>query len=127
MQLNEARNLVRNTIEQSAEKIINAGEHIWKNPEPGYREYKTSAFLVSQLQDLGLTVRTDLALTGFRADFDTGKPGPTIAILGELDSLIQPNHPQCDKETGAVHSCGHHTCAAALLGAAIGLTQSGVP
>ena len=61
----------------------------------------------------------------FRADIDTGRPGPTVAILGELDSLIIPSHPECDKETGAVHSCGHNASATALFGAAVGLIDSG--
>ena len=126
MDLNEARILVKNTVEANADKIIEAGEYIWRNAEPGYREIKTSAFLVSELQKLGLEVKTNLAVTGFRADIDTGKPGPTVAILGELDSLILPNHPECVKETGAVHACGHHACAAGFLGAAIGLVKSGV-
>lgn len=126
MNLDEARKLVRDTVDAHADEIIAAGEHIWRNPEPGYREVKTSKFLTDKLEELGLTVRKDLAITGFRADIDTGRPGPTVAILGELDSLILPNHPECDKETGAIHACGHHGCAAGFLGAAMGLVKSGV-
>ena len=34
--------------------------------------------------------------------------------FGELDSLILPNHPECDRKTGAVHACGHNAQSAAL-------------
>jgi len=105
-------------IENAKDEIIAVGEHIWQIPEPGYREYKTSAYIVSELEKLGLKVKTNLAITGFRADIDTGRPGPTVAILGELDSLIIPNHPECDKTTGAVHACGHNVGGAGLVGAA---------
>ena len=108
-------------IEEAKDTIINAGEYIWNNPEPGYREVKTSAFIVNELKKLGLDVKTNLAMTGFRADIDSGKPGPTVAILGELDSLLIPNHPECDKTTGAVHACGHNVGGAGLIGTAIAL------
>lgn len=126
MDITAARNQVKNTVEKFAEEIISVGEHIWKNPEPGYREVQTSAFLVDKLEKLGLKVKTGLAVTGFRADIDTRRPGPTVAILGELDSLILPNHPDCNKKTGAIHACGHNSSAAALYGAAVGLIKSGV-
>jgi amidohydrolase len=126
MDIFEAKQRVAQIIEENQKQIIEIGEHIWKNPEPGYREFNTSAYLVKKLQELGLDVKTNLAVTGFRADIDTGRPGPTLAILGELDSLILPNHPECDKTTGAVHACGHNASAASLIGTAIGLLKSGV-
>jgi metal-dependent amidase/aminoacylase/carboxypeptidase family protein len=51
---------------------------------------------------------------------------PTIAILGEMDSLILPTHPECDPATGAVHSCGHNASMAGMLGTAIGFAAAGI-
>ena len=118
-----ARLAIKNVIDAHAAELIAIGDHIWQNPEPGYREVKTSNFVAEKLEKLGLTVKRDLAMTGLRADIDTGKEGPTLAILGELDSLILPNHPECDKTTGAVHSCGHNASATNLIGTAIGLAM----
>lgn len=95
------------------------GEAIWRHPETGYREVETSNFLAKKFEDLGFKVRRGLALTGFRADLDTGRPGPTIGVVGELDALIQPCHPEA--VNGVAHSCGHHTHAAAIWGAAAAL------
>ena len=108
-------------IEAAKDSIIETGRWLWKNPESGYREVKTSAYIVNELRKLGLEVKTDLAMTGFRADIDTGKPGPTVAIMGEMDSLLIPNHPECDKTTGAVHSCGHNVGGPGLIGTAIAI------
>ena len=72
MDLNAARLAVKDTVKAYAKEIIDIGEHVWKNPEPGYREVKTSAFLAGKLEELGLTVKKGLAVTGFRADIDTG-------------------------------------------------------
>ena len=122
--LAELRMAVVEAIDASREEIIAFGEQVWKNPEPGYREFQTSALAVERLGRLGLTVQEHLAMTGFRTDLDSGKPGPIVALLGEMDSLILPEHPDAHPETGAVHACGHHTHIAALVGAAIGLCQA---
>ena len=122
----QMHNAVKAAIEKNREKLYAIGQHIWDNPEPGFREEKTSAYLINILQEMGLTVKKGLAVTGFRADIDTGRPGPTVAVLGELDSLILPNHPGCDKQTGAVHACGHNASATSIIGTAIGLLESGV-
>ena len=57
---------------------------------------------------------------------DTGRPGPTVAVMGEMDSLICATHPDADPETGYVHACGHCCQAAGLLGLAAALTEPGV-
>lgn len=125
MELKQVLSSVKETVERYAGDLIEVGDHIWKNPEPGYREEKTSAYLSGKFEELGLKVKRKLALTGFRADIDTGRPGPVLAVLGELDSLILPNHPQCDKKTGAVHACGHNSSCTSLYGTALALLKSG--
>lgn len=126
MSNNSLKDAAIKAINSKQDFICSVGNHIWKNPEPGFRETQTSAYLTKLLQDMGLEVKTGLAMTGFRADIDTGRPGPTVAVLGELDSLILPNHPESDPATGAVHACGHNASAASLIGTAIGLLESGV-
>ena len=41
MKLDELRIIIKNTIEEHAQEIIDAGEYIWRNAESGYREFKT--------------------------------------------------------------------------------------
>ena len=113
-------------IDANAEQIIEIGETIWKNPEPGYREFKTAALTAQILKSLNLPVQEKLGVTGVRADMTFSSEGPTIAILGEMDSLILPTHPECDPETGAVHSCGHNASMAGMLGTAIGIAAAGI-
>ena len=122
----ELKKAVCAAIDANAEKIIDIGETIWKNPEPGYREFKTAKLTAETFRALGLPVKEGLGITGVRADLKLGGPGPVIAVLGEMDSLILPSHPQCDPATGAVHACGHNASMAGLLGAAIGLTKAGI-
>ncbi len=105
--------------------IYDTADYIWKHPETGYREWNTSAYLAEQFEKLGYTLVKAGDIPGFYADLDTGKPGPRIAILGELDSLIVKNHPDAVPETCAVHACGHNAQCATLIGVAAALKEQG--
>ena len=113
-------------VEQYKDSILAAERHIWNNPESGYREWKTHAYMKEQFETLGYCVTEVGNIPGFYVDVDTGVPGPKLAIFAEMDSLIVPSHPECDPKTGAVHACGHHAQCAALLGVATGLKAPGV-
>ena len=103
--------------------ILDTLDYIWKNPEMGYREVKTSKYMEEAFEKLGYTLVKPDDITGFYTVLDTGKSGPEILILGELDSLVCREHPDADKETGAVHCCGHAAQCAALVGIAAALKE----
>ena len=113
-------------VEKHREQILAAERYIWKHPETGYKEYETSRFMEESFIALGYELRKPENITGFTATLDTGRPGPTVLILGELDSIICPGHPESDPATGAVHSCGHNAQCAALLGIAAALKEPGI-
>lgn len=113
-------------VEKHSERALAAERHIWKNPETGYREWKTTEFLASQFRELGYEPVMAGNIPGFYCDLDTGRPGPKLLIMGELDSLIVATHSECDPATGYVHACGHHAQCAALLGVAAALREPGV-
>ncbi len=115
-----------NAVEKHRQLILDAERYIWSNPETGYKEFKTSAYMEKAFKGLGYDLTMAEGITGFYTTLDTGKEGPTVLILGELDSIICPEHPECDKETGAVHSCGHNAQCAALLGVAAALKEPGI-
>lgn len=113
-------------IDKLTDNILEAEQYIWKNPETGYREWKTHKYLAEKYRDLGYKLKEAGNIPGFTADIDTGRLGPRILIFGEMDSLICNDHPDCDPETGAVHACGHNAQSAALLGIAEALVQPGI-
>lgn len=112
-------------VEQNREKIFAAERYIWKHPETGYREWKTNAYMKKVFEDLGYTLVEAGNIPGFYTDIDTGRPGPKVCIMGELDSLLCSNHPDADPETGAVHACGHNAQCATLVGVAAALKEPG--
>lgn len=105
--------------------IYETENYIWQNPETGFKEFKTNAFMLDKFKSLGYEVTEAEGITGFYTVVDTGRPGPTVLILSELDSIICREHPCADKETGAVHSCGHHAQCAAMIGIAAALKEDG--
>src|SRR5689334_16684737 len=117
---------VRATVDRRGEEIIALGETIRRQPELGFKEFKTAKLVAQTFERMGLTPRTGLALTGVRADVaGRAGDGPTLALFGELDGLVVVGHPVADPETGAAHACGHNAQVAGMLGAAMGLLEAG--
>ena len=112
-------------VDKYRKLILDAEDYIWANPETGYREVKTSKYMEDAFESLGYELVRAGNIPGFYTVIDTGREGPEILILGELDSLICADHPDADKETGAVHCCGHSAQCAALLGIAAALKEPG--
>ena len=113
-------------VDKYRDLITETEAWIWKHPETGFREWKTSAYLEEAFEKLGYVLRRAGDIPGFFTDLDTGRPGPRILVFGELDSLICSDHPDADPETHAVHACGHNAQCAALLGLAAALKEPGV-
>lgn len=101
-------------------------DDLWSCPELGYQEYRTSERLLKSFQTLPVDIEMFTPLTGFSATLDTGIPGPTIAVLCDMDAAPCPEHPDARQDTGIVHCCGHHIQMTAAYGAAKVLAYSGV-
>ena len=122
----ELKAAAQGEIDRRADELVRVAKTILDNPEPGYREEKTSRLVAEQFQALGIPYKDGIALTGVKGALNGGSPGPTVAVMGELDSLKVLGHPHEDPDTGAAHACGHHTQIANMLGVAMGLQAPGV-
>lgn len=112
-------------VDKYTDLILSAERFLWAHPETGYREVESSKYMESQFEALGYDLVRPSDITGFVTTIDTGREGPMLLILGELDSIICPSHKDANPETGAVHSCGHNAQCAALLGIAAALKEPG--
>ena len=113
-------------IDRHGDELIDIAKTILDNPEPGFREVKTAATVARAFQNLGIPFRDRIAITGLRADLHGGTDGPTVAVMGELDSLKVLGHPHQDPVTTAAHACGHHCQIGMMLGVATGLRADGL-
>ena len=110
------------TIERRAQELIGVAQDILAHPEPGFSEVRTSQVVSRKFSELGIQHESGLALTGVKGRFQgQAGPGPRVAIIGELDSLIVAEHPYADVQTNAAHACGHHCQIGMMLGATMGL------
>ncbi|MBI2412279.1 MAG: M20 family metallopeptidase [Deltaproteobacteria bacterium] len=109
-------NAIKNEFVASAEslkpRILDLSDSIFRTPELGLKEYKTSAAMLSLLKEAGFSVEAGTAgmETAFRATFGSGRP--SIALLAEMDAL-----------PGIGHGCGHNIAGMASIGAAISLAN----
>lgn len=110
-------------VEKHREKILEVERYVWEHPETGFREWNTSKYLAELFEQAGYTLHMAGDVPGFYADIDTGRPGPRVLILGEMDALVAPNHPEA--VNGAAHACGHNAQCAALAGVALALKEPG--
>ena len=116
---------IRASVEKHRTAIFKTERDIWATPETGYRELKTNAYMKKIFEDLGYTLTCPEDITGFITTLDTGREGPTVLVMAELDSLICATHPEADPKTGYVHACGHHAQCAAMVGIASALKEEG--
>ena len=114
---------ISEVIEKYRTLIFEVERFIWAHPETGYKEVVTSKYLAEKFEKLGYKLTFAQGITGFCTVVDTGRPGPEVLVLGELDSIICPDHKESDPVTGAVHACGHNAQCAALVGVAAALTN----
>ncbi len=112
------KDLIKNSVLKYKQEVYDAQGYIWANAETGYKEVKTSKYMAEIFEKLGYKLNYTDNIPGFYTVIDTGRDGPEILVLAELDSLINYSHPDCNKETGTVHCCGHSAQCAAMVGIA---------
>ena len=113
-------------IDRRGDELIGISKTILDNPEPGFREFKTARTVAQAFRRFGIPYKDSIGITGLRADLHAATEGPTIAVMGELDSLKVLGHPHADPDTTAAHACGHHCQIGMMLGVAAALQADGV-
>jgi amidohydrolase len=122
--MHELKTKVASIIDAHAQALTHFGNDVFAHPEIGFREERTATRIAEALRRLGLEVEEGLAITGVRARLRGAKPGPVICVIGELDGLPVPGHPNADPATGVAHACGHNAQLTHLLGVATALIES---
>lgn len=121
----ELKQKVCDAIDKRAEDIMSFGTSVFNEPELGYKETKTSAKVQEAMDKLGIPYTTGWGITGVKGRL-TGKSSKrTVAVMGELDSIVCRRHPSADPVTGAAHCCGHFIQISDMLGVAMALKDVG--
>jgi len=109
------------------DEIISIRRHIHAHPELSFHEKETSAFIVAELDKLGVSYRKGIAQHGILAVIQGEKgKGKTVALRADMDALpIAEDNSLSFKSMnhGVMHACGHDIHTACLLGTAKVLNQ----
>lgn len=108
-------------VDAERDALFAFARDIGSHAEPGFFETRTAARVEAFLRARGLAPRTGLARTGVKAVLQGGAPGPCAAVIGELDGIVCPGHPEANPENGVAHACGHNAQLTALAGVAAAL------
>lgn len=92
-------------------------------PELGFAEHKTAAYISQKLKQAGYEVRDNINnTTGIMAIYDSGTPGPTLALRADMDALGHI----IDGKHCALHTCGHDAHSAIALTTAEQIMQENI-
>lgn len=108
-------------------ELIEVRNDLHRHPELAFAEHRTAEKGRAWLQALGLDVVAGVAgTTGVLATLDTGRPGPTIILRGDMDALPiaeATGAAYASTNPGVMHACGHDVHTTCVLGAAKVLSE----
>lgn len=102
--------------------LIQIRRHLHRNPELGFEEHQTSAFIRRVLEENGLVVHGPVAGTGLYVDIEGSSAGPTIGYRADIDALPTADAKSVDYAStcaGVGHLCGHDAHSSIAIGIAL--------
>ncbi len=116
--------MLENKIKQLShdiyQEVVKSRRHLHAHPEISFQEYKTSAFVKSRLDEMGIFWKP-VADTGVLGMIEGLASDQVIALRADMDALpIQElnNVEYASQNQGIMHACGHDFHTASLLGTA---------
>lgn len=101
---------IQDLAESYFDQTVAFRRFLHKNPELAFQEVQTSAFIRSQLEELGFSVHTGFATTGLVGSFETVKTEPRFLLRFDMDALPVQEENEFEYRSlnpGKMHACGH--------------------
>lgn len=117
---------IRPTILDLQSQLVAWRRNLHQQPELGFQEQITAAFIAQKLQEWEITHQSGIAQTGIVATINSKRPGKVLAIRADMDALpIQEANEVSyrSQHEGKMHACGHDGHTAIALGTAYYLNQ----
>lgn len=125
----ELAKLIETKMAAVMPKVVAWRRDIHEHPELSGMETRTAKLVAEHLTRLGLTVQTQVGMTGVVGILKGGKPGPVVALRADMDALPVTEQVELPfkskaraqwqgQEVGVMHACGHDNHVAILMGVA---------
>src|SRR5436190_14350900 len=118
-----ASTVIADVVDKYDAELVDLRRDLHAHPELSWSELRTAELVAGRVEQAGWQV-TRYSRTGFAADL--GESGPLVALRADMDAL--PVHdltddPWASTVPGVAHACGHDVHTAALIGAAMALSE----
>ena len=104
--------------EKNHDYVVEMRRYFHRHPELSTQEVNTSKKICEELEKMGIPYKAYPDYTVI-ATIDSGKPGKTVLIRGDIDALPvteETGLPCASQNSGIMHACGHDCHGAMLLG-----------
>lgn len=103
------------------DRTVEMRRALHRQPELGLDLPNTQKAVLEALSDLDLDITLGTKCSSVTATLDTGRPGPTILLRGDMDALAMPEDTGFEFSSeidNRMHACGHDSHVAMLATAA---------
>lgn len=110
-------------------RLVEIRRHLHMHPELSFQEVETSRYILSLLDEWGVSYTSGIAGTGIIAEIP-GKSDKTVGVRADMDALPiteKSTHSYVSKNPGVMHACGHDVHMACALGALLMLREMDLP
>jgi amidohydrolase len=118
---------IKDQIDDLKDEMVEWRRDIHSHPELAFEEFRTAKVVIKKLEEFGIEVQSEMAVTGVVGTLKGNGSGPSIAIRADMDALALNEETGLDyasKYEGKMHACGHDGHTAMLLGAARYLSET---
>lgn len=115
---------------QLYQDLLEVRRDLHRNPEPSWKEVRTSQKICEFLDRNQVTYRSGVAGTGVIAEIPGADPSTFVAIRGDMDALPVQEETGLEfasKVDGMMHACGHDGHTTMVLGAVSLLKEAELP
>jgi amidohydrolase len=120
--MEEIIRLIKEKASLYKQEVILIRRYLHQNPELSFKEYNTSKYVCSKLEEFGIEYESGIVETGVVGLIKGRNPeSRVVALRADLDALpiVEENEVSYKSiNEGVMHACGHDVHTSSLLGAA---------
>jgi amidohydrolase len=124
--INDIRAAISDAVAAEEAALIAVRRDLHAHPELAFQEQRTAGVVARELARLGIACQTGVGRTGVVGTIEGGRPGPLLAIRGDMDALPIAERTGlafASENPGVMHACGHDVHTSTLLGVAAALKR----